>query len=268
MTAIDDRRRGDLRPALLAALALHLGLFAFFVATARSPSVSPTGSAVPINIVSSEPTTDSRPAEAAPIAQAAQVETPTPLPKAPAPPPAPAAAARAALERPASKLAPSPTPLPAKTLAKPAPAKPDLNLDALQASIARSARVAPARLAFATRGPTRAETAPQARVDAGQGVSQSDKAGLSELLNRLWNPNCSVEGGDAVTVLVTFTVGQDGRLVGRVSAGGRESSSDPVVFAAARRAIDAVHQAEPYAAVFRRNAFKVNFDAKTACSKR
>ena len=163
---------------------------------------------------------------------------------------------------------PSPTPLPAKSAIKPAPAKPDLNLDALQASIARSARVAPARAAFATRGPTRAETAPQAHVDAGQGVSQSDKAGLSQLLNRLWNPNCSVEGGDAVTVLVTFTVGQDGRLVGRVSAGGRESSSDPVVFAAARRAIDAVHQAEPYAAVFRRNAFKVNFDAKTACSKR
>ena len=47
MTAIDDRRRGDLRPALLAALALHLGLFAFFVAIAKPPSIPPTGSAVP-----------------------------------------------------------------------------------------------------------------------------------------------------------------------------------------------------------------------------
>ena len=191
-----------------------------------------------------------------------------PLKVDPVPPPEPVKGVEP-VKPPPPKPRPIPVVAPARSApAKPTAAKPDLNLDALEASLAKSPRSAPPRPAFARRGPSRAETAPRPRVDAGQGVSQSDKAGLSELLNRLWNPNCSVEGGDAVTVPVTFTVGEDGRVVGRVSAGGREAASDPVVFAAARRAIDAVHQAEPYAAVYRHNAFRVNFDAKTACSNR
>ncbi|MDQ2861565.1 MAG: energy transducer TonB, partial [Pseudomonadota bacterium] len=116
------------------------------------------------------------------------------------------------------------------------------------------------------RGPARAETAPQARVDAGQGVSQSDLQGLQQLLERLWNPNCGVEGGSGVVVPVKFAVGEDGQVVGRVTD--RGASSDPVVFAAARRAIDAVHQAEPYAAPYRGKSFTVNFDAKKACEGR
>ncbi len=84
----------------------------------------------------------------------------------------------------------------------------------------------------------------------------------------MWNPNCSVEGGDAVLVSVTFAVGSDGRLVGRVDAAGRERSPDPVVAAAARRAIDAVHAVEPYQAVYRGAQFRINFDAKKACANR
>ncbi len=90
---------------------------------------------------------------------------------------------------------------------------------------------------------------------------------MSQLLNRLWNPNCSVEGGDAVLVSVTFAVGSDGRVIGRVNASGRESA-DPVMAAAARRAIDAVHAVEPYQAVYRGATFRINFDAKTACANR
>jgi protein TonB len=67
---------------------------------------------------------------------------------------------------------------------------------------------------------------------------------------------------------VVFSVGSDGRLVGRVSAGGRESSADPVVAAAARRAIDAVHAVEPYRPVYRGAQFRINFDAKQACANR
>ncbi|MGI9170698.1 MAG: energy transducer TonB, partial [Caulobacteraceae bacterium] len=124
----------------------------------------------------------------------------------------------------------------------------------------------PARPAAAPRGPARAETAPAPRVDAGQGVSQSDLQGLQQLLERLWNPNCGVEGGGSVIVPVKFQVGDDGAVVGRVTD--RAASSDPVVFAAARRAIDAVHQAEPYAAAYRGKSFTVNFDAKKACAER
>jgi hypothetical protein len=105
-------------------------------------------------------------------------------------------------------------------------------------------------------------------VDAGQGVSQSDIAGLSQLLERLWNPDCVVAGPDAVIVPVKFTVGFDGRLSGRVNAGGREASPNPVIATATRRAIDAIHQAEPYGATYRGQTFTVNFDAKTACANR
>ncbi|HZL00019.1 MAG TPA: energy transducer TonB, partial [Caulobacteraceae bacterium] len=154
----------------------------------------------------------------------------------------------------------------AAAVAKPQPARPAFDLDALQASIAKAARSAPSKPAFAARrGPTRAETAPQARIDAGAGVSQSSMQGLQQLLQRLWNPNCNVEGGGAVIVPVRFGIGDDGRVVGRVTAGGQDGA--PVVAAAARRAIDAVHEAEPYGPEYRGASFKVIFDARKACAQ-
>jgi hypothetical protein len=254
MTALPARRRDSLTPAFLVAALLHIGLFAAVILFRGSQPV-PMGDVVPINIVSSAPVTDSRPAQVAPTAQTAQVETPVPLEKAPVPPPP------APTPTPAP-LRPSPTP--AKALA-PQPAKTDF-LDALQKSIAKAERTAPPRPAMAARGPARAETAPNPRVDAGPGVSQSDLQGLQQLLERLWNPNCSVEGGEAVIVPVKFAVGDDGRVVGRVTD--RGASADPVVFAAARRAIDAVHQAEPYADPYRAKTFTVIFDAQKACAKK
>ena len=264
MTAALDRRRDSRAPALAVALVLHAGLLLALVST--RPSVLPTGSSVPITLVASGPTTDSRPAEQAPVTQEAQAETPVPEAKAPTPPPA----------------APQPVAKPAPP--KPAPAKPvkdsfslsavqadiaqkqSFSLSALQAEIAKAARPQAAKPAFAKRGPTRAETATVARVDAGTGVSQSDIAGLSELLQRLWNPDCSVD--DKVIIPVKFTIGFDGRIQGRVNTEGRDTSSDPVVFAAARRAVDAVHQAAPYAETFRGLTVTVRFDASKACARR
>jgi hypothetical protein len=150
--------------------------------------------------------------------------------------------------------------------AKPAPDT--FSLDALAADIAKSRHASPPRPASGARGPTRAETAPEARVDAGQGVSQSDIAGLSQLLERLWNPNCDTAGGEAVVIPVKYTVSFDGHVIGRIVLGGRGASSDPVVETAARRAIDAIHQAEPYADTFRGQTFTVIFDAKKACASR
>jgi hypothetical protein len=226
----------------------------------------PTGTSVPITLVASGPTTDSRPAEQAPVTHEAQVETPVPEAKAPTPPPPP--------PQPVAKAAP-PKPVPAKpskdsfslsAVQADIAQKQNFSLSALQAEVARAARTQPARPAFARRGPTRAETAAVARVDAGTGVSQSDVAGLSELLQRLWNPDCSVD--DKVIIPVKFTIGFDGRIQGRVDAEGRERSPDPVVFAAARRAVDAVHQAAPYAETFRGLTVTVRFDASKACARR
>ena len=270
MSSAVARRRDNLTPALIAALALHVGLFAAL--TIFRPTLPlPLGSAVPINIVSDAPATDSRPAEQAPQTQTAQVDQPVPQAKAPSPPPAPPQPAPTPTPpmkavQPTPKPALKPMPTPAKPT--PAPTKPAFSLDRLQASIAKYAHAAPPRPASAARGPTRAETAPIARVDAGQGVSQSDLQGLQQLLERLWNPNCGVEGGDSVVVPIHFSVGDDGRVTGRITDAAHDSPSDAVAYAAARRAIDAVHEAEPYADAYRGKTFTVNFDARKACAGR
>ncbi len=267
-------RRNSLAPALLAAAALHVGLFLIATYVAR-PNFTPMGTAVPITIVSSAPTTDSRPAEAAPVTQAAQTETPVPQAKPPPPPPpkaAPTPAPPTPEPTPVKTVTPKPElrPIPEKTPPKPTPSrqpsKAAFSLDALAANIAKTTKPSPPRPASGAKGPARAETAPVARVDAGQGVSQSDIAGLSQLLERLWNPNCETAGGDAVVIPVKFTVGYDGHVIGRITEGGRDNSANPVISTAARRAIDAVHQAEPYGPTYRGQTFTVNFDAKTACA--
>jgi len=269
--AAADRSVGP--AAIVAALALHLGLFAAFTLTVK-PKIMPMGDAVPITIVADAPPTAPAKALAAPVAQAAQTEAPTPdapPPKVAPEPPPPKPSPAPTLTRPVVAPVPKPPPV-AKPVAavKPVKAKTapnsTLDLDALQASLAKSAYPAAPKPTFAERGPSRPQSALQS-ADA-PGVSRSDQAGLSQLLNRLWNPNCSVEGGDAVLVSVTFAVGYDGRLTGRVSAGGREASPDPVVATAARRAIDAVHEAEPYQATYRGAQFRINFDARKACVNR
>jgi outer membrane biosynthesis protein TonB len=272
MTAWTFRRRENMAPALLAALALHVGLF--LVLLVHRPSMLPTGTAVPINIVASGPTTDSRQAIQAPVEHQAQVETPVPEAKPPEPaPPAP--------PRPTPKSAQAPAPTPPKPAVKPTPSKPtkdtfdlaaiqadvgshrqSLNLAKLQADLASESRSRQSRPAFALRGPTQAESAREARVDAGTGVSQSDMAGLQQLLQRLWNPDCA--NGQRPVIPVKFTVGYDGHLQGAVDAAGRDIRSD----VDARRAVDAVHQAAPYADSYRGLTITVRFDAKKACAER
>ena len=262
MTTLALNRRDSLTPALLAALVLHVCLF-LAVTFLRPAMPLPIGSAVPINIVSSAPATDSRPAIQAPETQTAQVEQPVPRAKAPTPPPvvqptpAPTPTPTPAVHpRPAPSPAPKPKPM---VKPPPAPAPDSFDLNKLQASISRYASHNPPTPAYAARGPTRVETAPIARVDAGQGVSQSDAQGLTQLLERLWNPNCS--SGDTTIVPVTFSVGEDGRVTGRVTEAARASAD-------ALRAIDAVHQAEPYAEAYRGKTFTVNFNARAACAGR
>jgi outer membrane biosynthesis protein TonB len=172
------------------------------------------------------------------------------------------------------KPTPQPKPTPAPVKAQPQPAPPQkptrdtFSLDALAADVARTRRASPPRPASGARGPARPETAPEARVDAGQGVSQSDIAGLAQLLERLWNPGCDVEGAATLVIPVRFTVSFDGQVLGRVEILGHGAAGDAVFATAARRAIDAVHQAAPYAETYRGQTFRINFDAKQACSTR
>jgi outer membrane biosynthesis protein TonB len=278
MTALGYRRRESRGPALAAAIALHIGLLLAVLFLNPRPNL-PMGTAVPINIVATGPVTDSRPAAQAPVEQTAQVETPVPAakPPEPAPPPKPAPkAAPPAPQPPAPKPAPALKPTPVRPKPKPfdlsavaadVGAKPqprNFNLSSLQADVAQEARAHPSQPAFAARGPNRAETAHQTRVAAGTGISQSDLDGLAGLLQRLWNPDCSVD--NRVDISVKFLVGFDGRVQGRVNAGGLENSPNPAVAAAARRAIDAVHEAAPYPDQFRGLPIPVNFHAKTACA--
>ena len=187
----------------------------------------------------------------APQVQAAQ--TPAPTPQAPPQPAAPE------------------VPLPAFTQpAQPthaAPAGP-VDLNRLQQMIQSAQHASGEKTSSARRGTVKAQTNPNVGAGAAQGPSASQLAGLEQLLERLWNPNCDVPGGDTVKLKVRFTVGLNGNLIGDPDAGGLEQSGGAVVSAAARRAVDAVRQAEPYAEPYYGQAITVNFDAKEACAKR
>lgn len=261
------RKHDSRAPALIAAALLHAGVFALILLVPSGPPLLPIGSSVPINIVSSDPFTNTRPAVEAPQTETAQAPTPVPAapPQAPAPPIAP----------PAFSAEPKPKaahdkPVPAQASlhpARPSASSPDL-ISHLQSIIDNARRNSGQPNSSAQKGPARPETAPQAKPDAGQGEFQSDMLGLTQLLERLWNPNCDAPGGGGVRLTAKFTLGINGRVLDGPHMGGLENSDNAVVAAAARRAIDAVREAEPYAQPFRGQTIVVNFNAKEACAKR
>lgn len=187
--------------------------------------------------------------------------TPTPAPKTPptkAAPPTPAP--------PAPKTPPAKTP-PAKT--PPAKAEPGLDLDALAASLSKSQKRTGAQASSGARGPARPETAPEARQGTGSALSGLALAGLADELQRRWNPNCDVEGGRDVRIRASFTLSAAGQVTGAASASGQETSADPVVRAAAERAIRAIYAAAPFRNLpreFYGTRITVNFDAAKACA--
>jgi hypothetical protein len=68
----------------------------------------------------------------------------------------------------------------------------------------------------AAKGPARPETDLLARLAVGRAASLSGDAmsALQSKLNRLWNPNCEVEGGAGVQVRVEMKLGPNGYLLG------------------------------------------------------
>ena len=258
------REHDNRAPALLAAAALHAAIFALLVLVPSRPSMLPIGSSVPINIVSSDKFTDTRPAVEAPQVQSAAA--PEPAPQAPPAPSAPVPSPPAFSAEPKAAAAkPKPVPPQPSLHAQAQPAK-SFDFNHLQQIIDNARKAGGAPAASAQRGPPRTETDTHARPNAGHGLSQSDQLGLQQLLERLWNPNCDAPGGDSVRLQVKFQVGPTGELVGRPDVLG--GSGDAVVAAAARRAVDAVHEVAPYGQPYYGQSITVNFDAKEACSKR
>jgi periplasmic protein TonB len=241
------------------------------------------GSVVPVTIVSRAPDMDVRPAEEAPVEQTAQTETPTPeappqstppapTPKAVAPPqPEPKPLPPTPAPKPTPKVAPTPKPVPAPAPAKAAPpAKPEksLDLDALSASISSMSKAAAPKPSSAAKGPARAETAAVARQTPGTGLSAAALTGLTDELQRRWNPNCDVEGGRDVQVRVVFTLGAGGQVVGDVTPQ-IKGAATPVARTAAERAVSAVYAAAPFRNLpreFYGDKIAVNFNAREACS--
>lgn len=275
------RERSEFSGAMLASTLLHAGVIVAAMISWPWARQLPLGSAVPINIVANAPVTDLAPAEQGPEDLPAQTEEP--VPEAPAPPAAPAPTPQpvplppkpAPAPAPAPKAAPVPKPTPTPT-PKPAPAKPaekapkpapkaekGLDLDALAASLPGAQR------SSAAKGPSRQATAPEARPDLGSGQAAAAIAGMSDEIQKRWNPNCNVEGGRDVRLKVSFTLGGGGQVVGQVGAHGAENSADPVVKAAAERAIRAVYAAAPFTRLPRSlygQRFDLNFKTSEACS--
>lgn len=263
-------RRIEVSPAALGSIALH-GAIAVALMISWGSRDLKVGSVVPVTIVSSAPDTDTRPAEQAEVTQSAATEEPVaeappePVPPQPTPTPAPAPTPKPIPPKPAEK-APAPTPV--KPAAK--PAEKSLDLDALAASLTKPARNAPQRPSSAAKGPTRAETAPVARQTVGSGLAAGAAVtGMTEELQRRWNPNCDVEGGRDVMVRVTFQLGATGQVVGEVTSQ-IQGAKTPVATAGADRAIRAVYAAAPFRGLpreFYGDRVAVNFNAREACAR-
>lgn len=253
--------RRELSPAMLGSLLLHVSVACAFLISWNFARDLKAGSVVPVTIVTNAP--EQRAAEAAPEVQTAQEDEP--VPDAPLESSAP--------PEPAPKPAPAPIPAPAPTpkAAKAAPpARPEkaLDLDALSASVSKM--IKPARPSSAARGPARPETAAEARPAVGAGISDAALAGFVADLKRHWNPNCDVEGAREVNLKVTFPISAYGTVgPGEVSANGAEHSANPVVKAAAERAIRSVYTVASLRRIPRElygQRISANFPGREACS--
>lgn len=263
-------RERILSPAMAGSAALHLAVALALLISWPWAKTIRIGSVVPVNIVANGPQTNLRPAVQAPEEQAAQTEVPAPDAPAetvtPEPAPTPTPPTAKAQPAPAAKSEqPSP-------IAKAKPKKPsnsDMDFDALLASINKSGKSAGAERANAQKGASRAETSTQARPDLGSGLSASALAGLADELQRRWNPNCEVEGGQDVQIRTTFTLGPTGQVIGDVRSDIRGGGASGVAQAAAERATRAVYAAAPFRNLPRDlygQRIAVNFNAREACS--
>lgn len=249
--------RQALSPAMIGSGLLHATVAALLMVSWNLTRDLKVGAIVPVTLVANAPAADPRSAEQAHAEQAAQTAEPVPdaplqstAPPAPTPKPAPVVA----------KPVPAPAPVKPALAAKPPKA---LDLDALSTSVSKMVRPS-----SAAKGPARPETSAVARPALGASLSTAAMSGLTEELQRRWNPNCDVEGGKEVQVRVSFVIGAGGQVVGDV-ASQIKGAQNAVAQAAAERAVRAVYAAAPFRALpreFYGDRIAVNFNAREACS--
>ena len=215
-------RRTDIAPAFLVSALTHAGLLA--LALVAWPVVATDlklGKMVPVTLVTGAP------AELAPALKApepapamtpepAQEAPPEPAPITPAPP-APLAPTAPSKAAPQAKTAPqkqTPAPKPAKAAAAAKSADQGLDLDALMASLSKPAQRPSTQASAGIQGANRPRTAPTAQEGHGEDdhLSSSEIDALRSKLEKLWNPNCQVEGAAGINVKVHMRLTADGRL--------------------------------------------------------
>jgi outer membrane biosynthesis protein TonB len=275
-------RSADRYPALVASAALHAAVLAAALFTWTWNRQIHIGEVVPVTLVNAQALANAAPAIQAPTPAPATTQAPelnaAPLPPAPqeAPVPAPPPMTRTPPHphadlhpQPVAKLAPTPTPKPAPKVAS----TPKFDPDAILASLEKASKAAGSTHSAAPRGPTRPQTAVEARLAPGTGSAASASA-LSNLgaeLERLWNPNCEVEGAADVVIKVSFQLDGGGRVPMGTVTSSADNAVDPAVRAASDRAKRAVYQGAPFdglPADLYGQRVSVNFNAKQFCASR
>jgi len=265
------------------------------VTSAAEPNVRPALQA-PQTQTAQSPAPEPSPAPPLPV------EAPAPAPAIPPPPPPPAAQPRPAPRphqapvlkpklAPAPKAPPQPSPdldLTALSKTQSKAAKSPLDLSSLAKTKAHSTRPNPADLdlaaltdqapgghrgSAATKGATRLELDRLARpaVGAATALTGDQLGALIAKLNRLWNPNCGVEGAQGVVIKVEMKLDGGLNLIGAPRVLERTSSgaSADVIAASAQRALTAVARGSPYTEL-PKSAPKdivLTFNAKQACAQ-
>lgn len=228
-----------------------------------------------------DPVAEPAPVAPTPAPEPAPTPTPKPAPK-PAPAPAPAPTPKPAPPKPTPPkptAAPTPTPAtPKPTPPRTAPAKPTprLNLDDLAESLAKSApKAGGAPRSSGSPGLSQLEKDLQARRSSGAAKAATASAlGLVQAkLIRLWNPNCGVAGANALQVRVRLFLNREGDLARPAQLAdfpSVDAIGDPVMKAAASRALSAVGRGAPFEGLPVEDydswkQFIVRFDGKEAC---
>jgi protein TonB len=262
MSAMARERRDNIAPALVAAAALHAGLFAAFLLFQPQVERQLIVSSVPVTIVSDAPATS--PDEGADIPEAAPVEQVAPEEVAPPPPP-PAPPTPAPTPKPTPK--PTPTPIkPPPTKAHPTPQVSDNWLDSVADGPAKPRRAAAPPVAAPPKKENRAGGA------ANRGplplTGRASLALISRQIARNWTLNCNASDLDGIKPVFRFRLNSEGRLVGRPEY--LRGDPDPNQ-ANANRALAAMRATEPYDDVtddLVGPTLQLTFDAAKACRDR
>lgn len=186
---------------------------------------------------------------------------PVPVPKPPEPKPSPKPADQAPLDKNGMKK-----PVPPEK-AKPAPAKPALDLDALAQTAAAPSKASTHTLAQAnTHRTTGISNVGAGPVDAGSKANTAEEE-LGRRLKGLWNPMCGVPGANKVILKVRVWPSHGGRIIRHPVW--ENQSGDSMATASYGRAQAAVAQVDIGDLNFPTDDYtggiEVTFDAPSAC---